>query len=123
VILQLGLTRHAALPDIPTVLDIAHNDDEREILRLVFAQEALGRPILGPPGIPAPALRLLQDAFSALIHDPQFLAEAEHDGVEINDPMAGEDARALLDRLHAANPELIRKASAAVAPAATSQPN
>jgi tripartite-type tricarboxylate transporter receptor subunit TctC len=115
LILQLGLGRHADLPDVPTVLDVARNDDEKEVLRLVFAQQSIGRPIFGPPGMASEPLRLLRGAFHEMMRDPQFLTEAERDGVEINDPMQGEDVRQLIERLYVANPELVRKASAAVA--------
>src|SRR5262249_34185042 len=109
LILQLGLDRHPELPAIPTVLDVARSDEQKEILQLVFAQQSLGRPTPAPPDIPAAQREALQTAFAAMMRDPQFLAEAERSKIEIVDPMPGVEAKRLLDRLHTADPALIRK--------------
>ena len=37
LILQLGLGPHPQLPDVPTVMDVARSDEERDVLRIVFA--------------------------------------------------------------------------------------
>jgi hypothetical protein len=51
------------------------------------------------------------------MHDQKFLAEAQRRKIEISEPIGAEDARKIVEMLHAANPELIKKASAAVNPA------
>src|SRR6186997_1699447 len=76
VLVQYGLARHPDLPDVPTVLELTDNDDERELLRLLFAQSSMGRAIYGPPNIPAERLKLLRAAFDRMMQDPDFLAEA-----------------------------------------------
>jgi hypothetical protein len=77
----------------------------------VLAQQLIGRPIIGPPGMPAAQLAALQKAFDDMMRDPGFLAEAERGKIEIVDPMRAEAVRQVLDRLHAADPALIKKAS------------
>ena len=49
LILQLGLGPHPQLPDVPTVMDVARTAEERDVLWIVFAQQSIGRPVLGPP--------------------------------------------------------------------------
>jgi len=49
VLMQLSLAKHPDLPDVPLITDLARNDEERAILKLIFARQALGRPYLAPP--------------------------------------------------------------------------
>jgi tripartite-type tricarboxylate transporter receptor subunit TctC len=114
--LQLGLGPHPQLPNVPTVMDVARTDEERDVLRIVFAQQSMGRPVLGPPDMSEDALALLRKTFDGIMRDPQFLAEAEKRKIEINEPMRGGDVAQVVDRLYAADVALIKKASAAVHP-------
>ena len=123
LILQLGLGPHPALPDVPTVMDVARTDEEREVLRIVFAQQSIGRPVLGPPEIPDDTLALLRKTFDTIMRDPQFLADAAKRKIEINEPMGGADSAQVVDRLYAAAPALIKKASAAVNPGGAGSQN
>ena len=51
----------------------------RTILSLIFEPQQMGRPIFGPPGIPADRLKALRDAFEAFVKDLQVLAESAED--------------------------------------------
>jgi tripartite-type tricarboxylate transporter receptor subunit TctC len=112
LLLQIGLRPHPDLPDVPTVLDIARNAEQKELLQLVLAQLLIGRPIMGPPGMAAAQFAMLQKAFDDMMRDPGFLAEAERGKIEIIEPMSGKSVRETVERLYAADPALIRKASA-----------
>lgn len=83
VILQMGLSRHPDYKDVPNALELASDESGRAALELLFAQLALGRPILGPPEIPAERATALQKAFDATMEDAQFRAEAEKTRVEL----------------------------------------
>ncbi len=83
VILQMGLSRHPDFKDVPNALEMAKDPNGRAALELLFAQLALGRPVLGPPDIPADRAAALQKAFDATMDDPQFRAEAEKTRVEL----------------------------------------
>jgi len=115
ILLQLSLERHPELPDVPTVLELARNDADKRVLRLVFAQSQMGRAIFGPPGIAAGRAQLLRSAFQAIVSDPEFLADANKGSIEINQPMRGEDMARLVGTLHSTSPELVKRASEAIA--------
>ena len=83
VILQMGLSRHPAFKDVPNALELATSADGRASLELLFAQLALGRPILGPPEVPADRAAALQKAFDATMNDSQFRADAQKLRVEL----------------------------------------
>ena len=76
VVLQMGLSRHPAYKDIPNALELAPNEAGKQALTLLFAQLALGRPFIAPPGIPADRAKALADAFAKTMEDPDFKADA-----------------------------------------------
>jgi tripartite-type tricarboxylate transporter receptor subunit TctC len=110
VLLQLALHTHPELPGVPVVVDLASNDEERQILRLIFARQVMGRPFLAPPGIPADRAAALRAAFMDTMTDPAFLAEAEKAQLEVN-PVAGEDLQKLVAEIYGAPPEVAKKAA------------
>src|SRR6266446_8415556 len=83
VLMQLSLKKHPDLPDVPLITELARNDEQRAILKLIFARQALGRPYLAPPGIPADRLEALRKAFMDTMKDKEFLAEADKAQLEI----------------------------------------
>jgi len=113
VLLQLALEKHPDLPDVPLVMDLARNDDERMAMELIFARQVMGRPYLAPPGIPPVRLDALRRAFDATAADPEFLADAARIDLELN-PVTGEALDALLARIYAASDNAVRLASAAI---------
>ena len=95
VLVQLSMKKHEDLPKAPLVLDLASNQEERQILRLVFARQAMGRPYMAPPDVPADRVKILRDAFMATMKDKQFLAEANKAKLEI-DPVSGEEVQEIV---------------------------
>jgi tripartite-type tricarboxylate transporter receptor subunit TctC len=88
VLLQLSLSKHPDLPKVPLVMDLAQNDEQRQMFKLVFARQPMGRPFLAPPGIPSERVSALRKAFMDTMKDGEFLAEAEKMKLEIN-PVSG----------------------------------
>ena len=49
--MQLGLTKHKELPDVPTLDAFVTAAADRQVLELIFSRQAMGRPLVAPPGI------------------------------------------------------------------------
>lgn len=98
-VLQLGLRKHPDLPDLPLIMDLVKTEDDRRVLELIFARQAMGRPLMAPPGTPAPVVKALRAGFLAAMADPDLIAMAKKLDVEIA-PMTGEDVQSLVERLH-----------------------
>jgi tripartite-type tricarboxylate transporter receptor subunit TctC len=96
VLVQFGLNKHHDLPDVPSILDQAKTDEQKQILQLVLARQPLGRPFLAPPGVPADRVDALRQAFIATMSDSQFIAAAQKSKLEIN-PLPGAEVAALVD--------------------------
>jgi tripartite-type tricarboxylate transporter receptor subunit TctC len=112
VLIQLSLSKHPELPDVPLVMDFAKTDKQRQILKMVFARNVMGRPYLGPPNLPANRLAALRDAFMATMEDKDFLAEAGKAQLEIN-PVSGADVETLVKDVYATPADVVAEAKAA----------
>ncbi len=111
--IQMGSKRSDEFGKIPSVFDYAKTDEDRAILQFHFGQLLLGRPLAGPPGIPADRLAALRTALFATMKDPQFLAEANKAGLDI-DPVPPEQVHALLKQFAAFSPAILVKAKEAM---------
>jgi tripartite-type tricarboxylate transporter receptor subunit TctC len=115
ILLQLSLARHPDLPDVPTILDLAQSDGQRETLRLLFAQSTIGRVLLAPPGLPREQIEAHRNAFDRMLKDAEFLADVERARLEVIGPMPGKDVATLVADLYKASPERVKEAAALLA--------
>jgi tripartite-type tricarboxylate transporter receptor subunit TctC len=99
VLIQLALEKHPDLPNVPLITDFAATDEQRHILKLIFARQVMGRPFVAPPGIPADRAEALRKAFMDTMKDKQFLAEAEKAQLEIT-PVPGEQIQKLVQDVY-----------------------
>ena len=111
ILLQLALAKHPELPDVPLILDLAKTNEQRNILKLIFARQVVAYPFLAPPGLPPDRVLALRTAFMATMHDQEYLAEAEKAKFEIR-PVSGEDVQRLITETYATPPAVVQKAVA-----------
>jgi len=107
-ILQLGLKKHADLSDLPLVMDLVKNEDDKRVLELVFARQAMGRPFVAPPGTPAVTVEILRKALQDAMRDPELISMAQKMDLEISF-MGGAEVQALVERLHEFPAEVIAR--------------
>src|SRR5215813_11877499 len=110
ILVQLALHKHPDLPDIPVITDLAKRDEQRQVLQLIFARQALGRPYLAPPGVPADRVAMLRKAFMDTMADKEFLAEADKAQLEIT-PIAGEAVQKLVAEVYQTPAAIAHKAA------------
>ncbi len=110
MIFQMSANKHPDLPDVPLVMDLAETEEQKQILRLIFARQTLGRPYIAPPDVPADRVQALREAFMATLQDPEFLADAEKADLEIT-PVSGEDVQKLVQDIYTTPPEIAAKAA------------
>lgn len=95
---QMGLTKHPDLPNVPNAYDLVTKEEDRALFQLIFGPWAYGRPMFMPPGVPAERTNALRAAFKATLSDPDFIAETQKIGLEIS-PSQGEDIVPLIQRI------------------------
>jgi tripartite-type tricarboxylate transporter receptor subunit TctC len=103
------MEKHEDLPNVPSVMDAAKTDEQKQILKLIFARQVMGRPFMAPPNVPAERVKALRDAFWTTMHDKEFLEEAEKAKLEIT-PVKGEDIQKLVEDSYKVSPEIAKKA-------------
>jgi tripartite-type tricarboxylate transporter receptor subunit TctC len=111
VLLQLSSAKHPELGDIPLVMEKATSDDDRRLLNIIFARQALGRPFIAPPNIPADRVKALRDAFMATMSDPEFLADANKADLEIT-PLSGTEVQQLVEDSYGASKAVVERITA-----------
>jgi tripartite-type tricarboxylate transporter receptor subunit TctC len=121
VILQMALERLPELADVPSALDLVSDPANKKILELILIRQEMGRPYAAPPGVPAERIAALRAAFTATMADPDFLAEAQRFGLEI-DPLGGEAIGKLLASAYAAPRDIVARAAELVEPATRKSP-
>jgi tripartite-type tricarboxylate transporter receptor subunit TctC len=110
ILYQMGLSKHRDLPAVPLIIDLAKTDEERAILRLIFARQVMAWPFLAPPGVPGDRIEALRTAFMATMQDKDFLAEADKAGLEVT-PVTGSDIQKLVQDVYATPAAIAGKAA------------
>jgi tripartite-type tricarboxylate transporter receptor subunit TctC len=97
VILQTAPERAAEVPDAPALPELGTTAEDRQVYELYASGSAIGRSVIGPPGMLADRVRTLRTAFNAMARDPDFIADIQKLGVEL-DPLPGERLQELIAR-------------------------
>jgi tripartite-type tricarboxylate transporter receptor subunit TctC len=113
LVIQMGPHKSSEFGAIPSVFDYAKTGEQRAVLELYFDQLVLGRPLAGPPKMPADRLAALRAAFMATMKDKAFTAEAQRVGLDI-DPASADEVDKLLQHFATFSPEIFAKARQAI---------
>lgn len=81
--------REPELKGVPHVMDLARNEEERQIVRFLSVGGEVGHGFFVSPGVPRARVAALRKAFAAAVGDPEFLAEAKKRNQVVN-PVRGE---------------------------------
>jgi tripartite-type tricarboxylate transporter receptor subunit TctC len=98
---------------VPVAMDFAKNDEDKQVLELIYGQLVFGRPYILPPGTPEDRVTMLRRAFDATLKDKEFLADAEKARLTI-DPVTGEEVQALVARIYSAPERIVERAKEAM---------
>ncbi len=111
-LIQTGRQKDPRLPDTPTMYELMDRyktpDAARRLVTVILASGALGRPMLGTPGIPPERVKVLRDAFNQTMRDPAFLDEVKRRKYEL-DPSRGEELEGIVKEAMSQPPETIEK--------------
>jgi hypothetical protein len=78
----------------------------RQAIDLLAADSVLAWPLMAPPDLTGERVRELRAAFDAMAKDPELLAEAARQSLDV-DPVSGAEMQALVERLYRAPPDVI----------------
>ncbi|HEX3969997.1 MAG TPA: hypothetical protein VHX19_01670 [Stellaceae bacterium] len=106
---------HATLNamNVPLTYGFAKTDAQRAVMQLVYSQELFGRPFIMPPGVPPERVAAMRKAFMAALKDPDLLADAKKQRLEIN-PLSGDEVQQLVTKVYSMPPDIVAKTKEAL---------
>ena len=115
-IVAIGLNRIPALKDIPAIMEFTRSENERDIVRILVAPTAAGRPFAAPPGITEDRAAALRTAFKQMSGDAEFLADAAQARIEVQ-IKGGAEISSLLDDVSKTDQAILEQVRRIVEPA------
>jgi tripartite-type tricarboxylate transporter receptor subunit TctC len=112
IIVQAGLKKEPELAGVPSALDLAKTQEQRQILKLILSSQEMARPFAAPPGLPVDRRTALIAAFDETMRDRGFLAEARMQALDV-DPVSARDIDAMLAEVYATPKSVTDKAAKA----------
>jgi tripartite-type tricarboxylate transporter receptor subunit TctC len=108
-LMQFGrITRHPALPNIPTGRELATNAEGLALIKLQEAPLFMARPYAAPGGLPADRAKTLKKAFMDTANDPVFVSAGKALKIDIS-PIDGDKVQGLLEDLNKTPPAVFAK--------------
>ena len=108
IIAQNGIKRDKSMPDVPTLVELASNAEDKQVLTFLAAPAVLGRAVAAPPGIPPDRLAALQTAFDETAKDPDLVKDLTSRHLSI-DPTQGPQIEQFIEKISATPKPLVEK--------------
>lgn len=98
VLIQYGSDRIRELPDVPTAIELASDDNIKQALRTYAVKFKAAYPFMLPPEVPKDRVETLRTAFMETMKDPRFIEDSRRIGVEV-DPVSGQAIADLVNEI------------------------
>ena len=105
---QFATARDPAMPEVPTVVELARDGEGEQVFRYLVANDEIGRSLFATPNVPPARLAQLRAAFAAMLGDAEFNAEAERLRLPLA-PRSGEETARLIEGMFAISPDVMAK--------------
>lgn len=109
-LLQAGKQRDPRLPDVPTLYEIMDKyktpEVGRRLAHVILSGDELGRPMVAPPGVPADRVKILREAYSKTLKDPELVAEVNRSRLDM-EPSTGEEIEAIMKDIMDQPPQVV----------------
>jgi tripartite-type tricarboxylate transporter receptor subunit TctC len=101
-LVQTARMRDVLAPEAPTIYELMDQykttDTNRRVAQVLLGGAEFGRFMLVTPGTPADRVKMLREAYTKSIKDPELLAEAKKARMDV-DPSSGEELQTLLNEI------------------------
>ena len=109
VLIQALPKKHPELLDVPNAIDLAGTEEARGLIKVGLNDPTIiARLYSLPPGTPKERVRMLREAFTATMKDPEFLAEAKKANLDLN-PISGEEGESTVQGFFKLPPDLVAR--------------
>ena len=108
-LVQFLASRHPDLPDVPTIVELGRNDEEKHLFSLFANDGEIGKAVFLPPDVPAPVVVAYRKAFDDMVKDPEYIAETDKLQTE-KDSMPGEKLQKIIEGVAATPRAVVERA-------------
>jgi len=108
ILFKAGAASGPSLKDVPSIIDLAKTEEQRQTITFLYAGQAIGRPFVAPPNLPPERLKMLRAAFDATMADKQFREEAKKLNLDV-DPVSGADLEKTIRDIYATPKAIIQR--------------
>jgi tripartite-type tricarboxylate transporter receptor subunit TctC len=113
-LVQFAVTKDPDLPNVPSVLDMAKTEEQRQVISFWGAPNRIARPFFAPPPIPADRLEIQRKGFDTTLKDPKLLMEVAKTKLAVR-PLTGESVETWIRQVYATPPAIVAEAARASA--------
>jgi len=99
VLVQFGTTRMRQLPDVPTAIELAANQQDKEMLRFYARKFSMAYPFVMSQEVPSDRVKAIRAAFEQVMKDEAFLKETSRLGLDV-DPFSGAEMEKLIAEMN-----------------------
>lgn len=114
-IYTISLSRYHSLPDVPTIVELAGSELDRNVMKMLAGTLTIGYAVATTPGVPDDRLAVLRKAFDAAVKDPALLGEAQKLQTEVS-PLSGPEVDKIVVDLMGMPREVVEKLNAVIQP-------
>ncbi len=112
VVVQTGAKRDERMKDVPTLNELMQQyktpETGRRLAKVILTAATLGRPISAPPGLPAERAKVLREAYTKTMKDPELLTEVTKRGWDLQ-PLTGAELESLSKEVIAQPKDVIER--------------
>ena len=99
-ILQYGGAPDPEIPNVPFVMNLLQNADDREAMEIASAPLQVGRPLVAPPGVDPERVKMLRASLEKTFKDPAYLADCAKQLIACDSSLSGEAISDILKRTY-----------------------
>jgi tripartite-type tricarboxylate transporter receptor subunit TctC len=108
LLVQMALAKSPEIPHVPLIMEFAKTAQQRQVLSVLLAGQAMARPLFAPPEVPKDRVVMLRKAYLAMLKDKETLADAKKIGIDI-EPVTGEAILGMLKGVYATPAAIVDK--------------
>ncbi len=110
-LVQVGFKRDGDIADVPLLLDLAGNEEQRGMFHFVSAPASIERPFAGPPGMAPELVEVYRRAFNEVVKSPRLREEITRLNLDL-DPQPGEAVAKIVNDIVTTTPAIVSKVKA-----------
>jgi tripartite-type tricarboxylate transporter receptor subunit TctC len=112
-LIQTGMRKLPGYEEVPLLRDLAVDAEQRAVFDFISKAVVVARPIVSNPEVPPDRVAALRSAFDAAIADPDFIREAQLQGLEIS-PTGGQELTRIIADMLDTPPAVLAKIAKAI---------